>query len=577
MTRAPSPLWRSLVASLAASLLLGAPLARAASISEFPVPTGNAMPFSIVAGPDGALWFTEFGGNRIGRISPAGAATDFAVPTPASQPFSIAVGADGRLWFTEVNGNKIGQVTTSGAITEVATPSGGNPGGIAAGPDGALWFTEISGNKIGRITTTGAITEFAVPTAASAPHRIAAGVDGALWFTEVGAGKIGRITTAGAITEFPLPNSAAKPFDITSGPDGALWFTEFDGNKIGRLSTAGVMTEFAVPTAGSEPALIGVGPDGALWFSETGAGKLGRVSSLGAITEFAIPTGGSEPQGVAAGPDGALWFVEEAANKVGRLLPDPGASFIFAAVLPSSRSITLGAPVTAFATLINSDSKTALGCGIVPITSVPARFTFQTTNPVNNAVTGSPNAPVDIPAGQAQTFVVALSANAPFAPTDVAIGFACTNESAASSISGVNTLLLSGSSTPVPDIVALAATSSNDGIIDVSNVTAMNAFAVATVNVGAGGTVVVTADTGGISLPVAVSLCQTNPTTGKCLAAAASSVTTTINSNATPTFAVFVTQTATVPFAPATNRIFVRFRDGSGVVRGSTSVAVRTE
>jgi hypothetical protein len=53
-------------------------------------------------------------------------------------------------------------------------------------------------------------------------------------------------------------------------------------------------------------------------------------------------------------------------------------------------------------------------------------------------------------------------------------------------------------------------------------------------------------------------------------------VTTTIAPGATPTFSVFVTGSGTVAFDPANNRIFVRFEDGSGVTRGSTSVAVRT-
>ena len=35
-------------------------------------------PAGITAGPDGNLWFTEFDGNRIGRITPAGVVTEFA-------------------------------------------------------------------------------------------------------------------------------------------------------------------------------------------------------------------------------------------------------------------------------------------------------------------------------------------------------------------------------------------------------------------------------------------------------------------------------------------------------------------
>ena len=79
------------------------------------------------------------------------------------------------------------------------------------------------------------------------------------------------------------------------------------------------------------------------------------------------------------------------------------------------------------------------------------------------------------------------------------------------------------------------------------------------------------------TLPMNLTLCQTNPTTGACLALPASSVTTTINANATPIFGIFVQGSGNVPFNPATNRIFVRFKDAGAVTRGSTSVAVRTQ
>ena len=41
-------------------------------------------------------------------------------------------------------------------------------------------------------------------------------------------------------------------------------------------------------------------------------------------------------------------------------------------------------------------------------------------------------------------------------------------------------------------------------------------------------------------LPVNIFLCQTNPATGQCISAIGPSVTTQINANATPTFAIFV-------------------------------------
>ena len=70
---------------------------------------------------------------------------------------------------------------------------------------------------------------------------------------------------------------------------------------------------------------------------------------------------------------------------------------------------------------------------------------------------------------------------------------------------------------------------------------------------------------------------QTNPPTGQCISTIGPTVTTQINANATPTFGIFVQSNGNVPFDPAGNRIFVRFKDGGGVTRGSTSVAVRTQ
>jgi hypothetical protein len=100
---------------------------------------------------------------------------------------------------------------------------------------------------------------------------------------------------------------------------------------------------------------------------------------------------------------------------------------------------------------------------------------------------------------------------------------------------------------------------------------------VATVNVGASAQITATATTGAATLPLAISLCQTNPMSGVCISSIGSTVTTTINATATPTFAIFATASDSVPFVPQTNRIFVEFTDANEIVRGSTSVAVETQ
>ena len=252
------------------------------------------------------------------------------------------------------------------------------------------------------------------------------------------------------------------------------------------------------------------------------------------------------------------------------------AQSIAAAVLPSSRSVQVGTFATGFATVINTGSITATNCGISLLTAIPATFSFQTTNPLTNQVTGSPNVRVNIPQGNVQTFLFVLSPFFPIAPTDVLLSFDCANTNPALVTTGLNTVLFSASNTPVPDIVALAATPGNDGIVNVTETNGTGAFAVATVNVGSGGSITASADTGGTSLPINLSICQTNPVNGRCISAIGSSITTQINANATPTFGVFIQAAGNVPFDPAANRIFVRFKDANGITRGSTSVSVRT-
>ena len=284
-------------------------------ITEYLVPSANSFPEGITSGPDGALWFTELGSNKIGRVSTSGAFTEFTIPSANSAPTGITSGPDGALWFTELATNKIGRITTGGVFTEYTIPTA-NSGveAIVAGPDGALWFTEDA-SKIGRITTAGVFTEYTIPSIKSSPERITVGADGALWFTENSTNKIGRITTAGVFTEYTIPTVGAGPEGITTGPDGALWFTE-DANKIGRVTTSGVFTEYTIPTASAGAEAITPGLDGALWFTED-AGKIDRITTAGAITEINIPTAGSIPEEVISGPDGGMWFVESGTGKVG--------------------------------------------------------------------------------------------------------------------------------------------------------------------------------------------------------------------------------------------------------------------
>jgi hypothetical protein len=252
------------------------------------------------------------------------------------------------------------------------------------------------------------------------------------------------------------------------------------------------------------------------------------------------------------------------------------AQLLAAAVLPTSRSVQVNTPATAFATIINPGAITATGCGIIPMTAMPAVVSYQTTNPTTNEPTGTLNTPVDIPAGESQTFVLAITPFGPFGPTDVQFDFHCANTRSAAVITGVNTLLLSAWTAPVPDMVALAATPDNDGIVTVPP-GGTGVFAVATVNVGTEAHIIASADTNGVVLPIRMLMCQTNPATGQCISAMVPSLARVMPAGSTFTLEILVTASDAVQFNPAVNRVFIRFEDTDAVTRGSTSVAVRTQ
>jgi ribonuclease G len=209
------------------------------------------------------------------------------------------------------------------------------------------------------------------------------------------------------------------------------------------------------------------------------------------------------------------------------------------------------------------------------LTPVPAVFSFQTTD-VQNVPVGTPNTPANLSPGGSQSFVLVFQPTDAFPPTLIEIGFSCDAVNRAQTIVGVSTLLLSASTGAVADVIALAATVGNTGIVDVPGANGAGAFAVATSNVGqASALITVTADTGAKTLPVTLLVCQTEPATSLCLAPPASSVAVTIAPGATPTFSVFALGLGVIDFDPASNRVIVHFTEGS-TERGATTVAIQT-
>ena len=158
---------------------------------------------------------------------PTHAFSFFATPSLNSQPHGITAGPDGNLWFTEYGPGKIGDDQPDDPRHQpnsLPRRAQSGPFDITAGPDGNLWFTEAAAARSRMINpTTDAITEFTVPSWIRSlrdhgrprrqrlVHRV--------------TGQIGRINpTTDIVTEYPIPTPIAR--GVTPGPDGNLWFTD---------------------------------------------------------------------------------------------------------------------------------------------------------------------------------------------------------------------------------------------------------------------------------------------------------------------------------------------------------------
>jgi YD repeat-containing protein len=296
-----------------------APSAEARVISRKVLLTGS-QPKSIANGSESeALWFTESGTQKIGKITTSGTVTEYALAGGKAAPGAITSGlyelGFNEDWFTLPAAGEIGSISASGATT--LYPVKGTsplPEDIVAGPERSLWFTDRGTNEIGKIGMLGhAITEYPLPSGSS-PRDIIAGPDGNLWFTE--ASKIGKITPAGVVTEYPV--TECPPYAITAGPENTVWFTCNKGKTaLIKSTTSGVMTRY--PVAGSVAMEFVTYAAGSFWVTGKGTNHIYRVWPSGKVRELTLPTG-DEPQQIVEHSPTELWLVE-ANNKIDELNP----------------------------------------------------------------------------------------------------------------------------------------------------------------------------------------------------------------------------------------------------------------
>src|SRR5215469_12305519 len=169
------------------------------------------------------------------------------LPNPASLPMDIAYRHDGAVWFAEENGQRIGRYAMDGSLTEYPTP-GIYPAYVRPGPDNDMWFNDGS-HMIGRVTSSGAVQIYSLGL-----HYVVesmnTGPDKRMWFDADLCFQTCKYYIAEFLSStgsYRILNTSCAPQFIGLGADGNLWAMGPDSSHMETVSASGCQEQVQLP------------------------------------------------------------------------------------------------------------------------------------------------------------------------------------------------------------------------------------------------------------------------------------------------------------------------------------------
>jgi virginiamycin B lyase len=296
---------------------------------EYDVPRPSRMPWSAVPDKDGNIWIPYYGtADRIGRLdAKTGAVQEFRVPNQGTAAIHSAVPApDGSVWLTEQGANKLGKWNpATQTITEYQDAYVPGKEGVTAGGDKHT----LRIDRLGRVWATGRpLTVFDPKTGKFTPIRdvptaygLALDKAGNCWFAEYTKdGKIGKVDAKTLkVTKWAPPTQDARPRRIQIDSDGTVWFAEFRAGAIGRFDPkTETFKEYSLPGPEATPYALGIDSNHKVWYSSEHMDVIGNLDpKTGHVTEYPFPQSENTMREFFADSQGRMWFGSPANNKVG--------------------------------------------------------------------------------------------------------------------------------------------------------------------------------------------------------------------------------------------------------------------
>lgn len=133
--------------------------------------TGAGRPNGLTLGPEGDLYYSDFGGGRVMRVAlPEGGAPTMVAAVPSAN--GVAFDDEGRLLVCNYGGGQLVRLTLAGGVEasrETVATRLGSPDGVALDADGTIYVTDNGGGRLLRLASDGtpSVLRMGIPAAAS--------------------------------------------------------------------------------------------------------------------------------------------------------------------------------------------------------------------------------------------------------------------------------------------------------------------------------------------------------------------------------------------------------------------------
>jgi streptogramin lyase len=389
-------------------------------VTTYRLPKPLLAPNSIVAAPDGSVWFGEVSLRGVAHLYVNGTLVEY--PWPSSFYSSAAVCYDleqlwgvvlwkGMVWASDhTNDQLVGLVPSNDTFRTIKLESGYSPRFLAIDPSGNLWFT-TSGTpaQIGVVdSATDSVSYFSVPAAAGEFAASLLFYNSSLAYVVA----VSATDNLGQVLSFD-PLSPGSTFQQVGGnqtllgpysaaaADGGLWVGEHDASDLAFFNQTSSQWSFYPTSLNPEVPLTlpyyllsnGTG----VWFNEHDSNKVAEIYGGGSsLTEYNV-SDSSIKSGIGnlltIGLDHNLvWFTEWTGNEVGFVNASMAPGFSISSAASSTMNDIEQGSSAQFQLTVSGSSSASLAMQFSDSeshTSVPVDISFQTNSGSISGLSGS--------------------------------------------------------------------------------------------------------------------------------------------------------------------------------------------